>query len=216
MERRKPEEENSLSIRIMGEKEIKRVYEEQLLKDFPPEELKPLEVILQQKKEGHYLCYGLYDYETLAAYAFFVQGTKSKCILLDYLAVCGNLRSKGYGGKFLQKLKNEILNQYSGIIFEVESGLTVKDEKEYQTCKRRLAFYQNNGLRFTRISVVLYGVDLVGMYLPIQENQEDEALYEALDDIYQYIYTPKQREQSVLLRLNQEVQIAEGICEKVN
>ena len=58
-------------LRELTQKEIIQVYEQHLLRDFPPEEWKPLKQILNLVKEGSYQVYGFYEEDTLNAYAFF-------------------------------------------------------------------------------------------------------------------------------------------------
>ncbi len=204
------EMENTI-IRVLIEEEISEIYQKYFLKDFPPEEQKPLELILQRCREKTYICYGLFENTTLVAYAFFACGKNHNSILMDYLAVCANQRSKGYEGTFLKKLTCQMPNNYDGILFEVESGLTAKSEKELENCKRRMSFYLKNGLHLTKISVSLYGVDLVVMYLQIKKDRTQEKLYEDLENIYQYLYTKEQREEKVRIRFNSEIQLAEEL-----
>lgn len=205
------EEEKGLIVRMLEEEEIRNVYQNHFLKDFPFEEQKPLELILNGYRKKTYLCYGLFENTILVAYAFFACGSDHNCILLDYLAVCKEQRSKGYGGEFLKRLMQTIPKNYDGILFEVESGRSAKSKEELQTCKRRIAFYLKHGLHFTKLSVSLYGVDLVVMYLPIIKERTEEQLYADLSEIYQYLYTKKQREEKVKIRFNAQVEVAEGI-----
>lgn len=194
-------------IKQLNESEICKIYKEHLIYDFPVEEQKPLELILERVKKEEYLCYAMLEEEQIVAYAFFAKAKETTCILMDYLAVCRTVRSKGYGSKFLGLLTQE-LKKYDGILFEVESGRSAKGKEELQVCKKRMDFYQKNGLRFTKVSTELFGVDLVVMYLVLQKELEDSVLYQAMADIYQYLYDEETRKAKVLIRLNKEIQIA--------
>lgn len=189
-----------LQHRILDEEEISKAYEEHLKHDFPPVELKPLSLILSLKKQGVYCCYGLYDNGEFVAYAFFAKPETVDYLLLDYLAVCKNHRSKQYGSKFLKLLQNE-LKDYQGILFEVESGADAKTEKERKICERRIAFYLRNGLIKTKINIKLFGVDMILLYLEIKGTPSDKTLSEALDHIYDLVFGEETHRREIFCRI---------------
>ncbi|WP_312372998.1 GNAT family N-acetyltransferase [Lachnoclostridium sp.] len=192
-----------LQHRILNEEEICKVYEEHLKNDFPPEERKPLSMVLSLKNQGIYCCYGLYDNEEFVAYAFFAKPETMDYLLLDYLAVCKNHRSKRYGSRFLKLLQKE-LKEYQGILFEVESGADAKTEKEKLICERRIAFYLRNGLIKTKINAKLFGVNMILLYLEIQGTPSEKKLSEALNHIYDLVFGEETHRREIFCRIVEE------------
>lgn len=176
-----------LYVKRLEKEIVATIYKEHLIKDFIPEEQKPLESIINLMQEELYICYGLFHEERFIAYAFFSKAIGEKNILIDYLSVCNKYRNCGYGSKFLHLLKKE-LTEYDSIIFEVESGRDASNEQERIICQRRLAFYRRNGLKDSNLHVSLYGVDLLIMYLALQKNPSDDTLEVALDAIYDTLF----------------------------
>lgn len=176
-----------LYIKRLDKEFVTTIYKEHLINDFIPEEQKPLDWITNLMEKELYFCYGLFDEERFVAYAFFSKAVGEKNILIDYFCVCKEYRSCGYGSKFLELLKNELI-EYDSIIFEVESGRDVINEQERITCQRRLAFYHRNGLKESKLHVSLYGVDLIIMYLSLQQAPTDDTLEIALDAIYDALF----------------------------
>ncbi len=166
---------------------VTTIYNEHLIKDFIPEEQKPLKIITNLMERELYVCYGLFHDEKFVAYAFFSKAVGEKNILIDYLSVCKEYRNCGYGSKFLELLKGELI-EYDSIIFEVESGRDAIEEQERMICQRRLEFYRRNGLRDSNLHVSLYGIDLLIMYLPLQQVPTDDTLDVALDAIYDTLF----------------------------
>lgn len=188
-----------LSIKQLNLQQIKEVHQSYLVNDFPKEEQKPYELIESLVNKSVYICYGLYNEETLVAYAFFCKDTDSNCILLDFLAVLGEYRSYGYGSKFLMQMKQE-LTEYDGIIFEVESGMSAKNADDKLNCDRRIEFYHRNGVRDTNNYCLFFGVDMIIMYMPLQKDFDDDTIGEALDHIYHIMYTEEVYSANIKLR----------------
>ena len=61
------------SWRKLNEKELTRVYLDEMRRDFPPTELKPLSMILTSEAEGTAHTWGVFDGDTLAAYLLMVR-----------------------------------------------------------------------------------------------------------------------------------------------
>lgn len=188
-----------LSIKQLNLLEIQDVYNKYLVNDFPKEEQKPLSLIQDLIHKNAYVCYGLYEDETLVSYAFFGKDTSSSSILLDFLAVVDEYRSFGYGSKFLSLIKKE-LKGYDGIIFEVESGESAADEEAKAICERRIEFYHRNGVRSTTNYCFFFGVDMVIMFMPLMNDLEDDKIGETLDQIYHVMYTKDVYEKNIKLR----------------
>lgn len=74
------------SWRKLNEKELTRVYLDEMRRDFPPTELKPLSMILNSEANGTAHTWGVFDGETLAAYLLMVRPAGSRVSQLDYFA----------------------------------------------------------------------------------------------------------------------------------
>lgn len=191
----------NLKLKALSPEEISYIYNTYMKNDFPPSELKPLSSILENLNNGNYFCYGLIEDENLKAYAYLCKSPNKNCLLMDYYAVLNNIRSKGYGSLFLKLLK-ENLNNYDGIIFEVESKTTAKDFKEKAICEKRIKFYLNNGLYLTNISILLFGVTLNIFFLPILKQLDDNTIYNELDSIYKILYSKNIYKNNLILYYN--------------
>lgn len=187
-----------LEIKQLQVEEVREIYKNHLVHDFPPEEVKPLALIEKLMKQGVYPCYGLYEEQNLVSYAFFCKKPGGTCILIDFLAVIEKYRSYGYGSKFLDILKRE-LKEYGGIIFEVESGKSAVGAEELNICQRRIDFYHRNGVRDTKYSCHYFGVDMNIMYLPLETDLEDEVIYSELDNIYHVMHNKEVYEENIKL-----------------
>ena len=89
------------SWRKLNEKELTRVYLDEMRRDFPPTELKPLSMILNSEANGTAHTWGVFDGETLAAYLLMVRPAGSRVSQLDYFAVLPEYRSAGLGAQLL-------------------------------------------------------------------------------------------------------------------
>ncbi|WP_054743133.1 GNAT family N-acetyltransferase [Cellulosilyticum ruminicola] len=174
-------------IKLLNTEEITCLYNTHMKIDFPPDELKPLEIILSLIQKGVYECLGLFEAKTLKAYAFIAREKDGQIYLLDYLAVCEIYRNQGYGSHFLALLKTYYPNA-QGLIIEVESLRTAHDTKDFQMRTRRLNFYKRNGLMQTDVTTNCFNVEFTILYLPITCPYEHEFIYKHLACIYKTIF----------------------------
>lgn len=178
-----------MTIETLTLSQIRRLYAERLKRDFPDNELKPLQMIENALAAGAYVCLGAVAEGEIAAYAFFVLSGENA--LLDYLAVEESLRDRGLGGQFLRLLSEGPLRAYAQVLVEVENPDRARDAAEYETRRRRLAFYLRNGLQDTGVEVWLYHVDyrilsMTGEPSPAQVRTIYEAIYRSMLPPEQY------------------------------
>lgn len=176
-----------MNLKQLSNEDIEHVYNTHMKVDFPPEELKPVDVIQNLIKQKIYICYGLYMNEELLAYAFLA--TSKLHLLIDYYSVCVEYRNKGIGSKFLTILKEHCKN-YNGIIVEVENVECASNETEKIARKRRIDFYRKNGMKMTNISCTLFNVDYSIMCFWNIE-QDESVIYEELKNIYKEMIPSK-------------------------
>ena len=87
--------------RLLTPGELTDVYLQEMRRDFPAGELKPLSMILTSEAEGLAHTWGVFDGETLAAYLLMVRPEGSAISQLDYFAVVPAYRAGGLGAKLL-------------------------------------------------------------------------------------------------------------------
>ena len=131
--------------RRLGEKELTQVYLNEMRRDFPKSELKPLSMILNSEAAGTAHTWGVYDGENLAAYLLMVRPAGSRVSQLDYFAVLPAYRAGGLGAKLLAQLP-EYEKGTEAIIIESECPDKAEDET---MAVRRLGFYARCGARDT-------------------------------------------------------------------
>ncbi len=170
------------------------IYEKHLNGDFPPDEVKPFSIIKEMWSKKNYYMYGFYEKgkgqreETLCAYAFLLADHKRKMLLLDYFAVCGQLRGSGYGSCSLAMLREECAD-WNGIMIEVEDDeLPGLDEETRKVRQRRIAFYKGADCQMTTTRSRLWGVDYRIMVLPVMDSQAGEDMAGKVRSVYQCMY----------------------------
>ena len=131
--------------RLLTPGELTDVYLQEMRRDFPAGELKPLSMILTSEAEGLAHTWGVFDGETLAAYLLMVRPEGSSISQLDYFAVVPAYRAGGLGAKLLAALP-EYEAGAQAIIIEAEMPEKAEDEA---MAVRRLGFYARCGARDT-------------------------------------------------------------------
>lgn len=84
--------------------ELTRVYLDEMRRDFPPSELKPLSMILNSEAVGMAHTWGVFEGETLVSYLLMVQPMGCEVSQLDYFSVLPAYRSTGIGARLLAAL----------------------------------------------------------------------------------------------------------------
>lgn len=181
-------------ISSLSKEQIAQIYETHLCSDFPPDERKTLEILLNAFDAGAYLGFGLYENELLG-YAFFVQ--LGNDYLLDYLAIVRGKRDLGLGSHFLQLIAKQF-SQASSLLVEVEEPDKAPDQAAYVLRSRRKAFYLRNGFSDTGVNAEAFGVNfrLLEPQEKPRSKEEIKALYLAL---YQTILPPSLFENNVII-----------------
>lgn len=177
------------SIKKLDLQAVKNLYETRMKKDFPPSELRPLQSIEKMMRENKCLAYGYFEGSELLAYAFFTLSGSSRAVLLDYYAVSEACRGTGIGSAFLADFKQALAPlhiQY--VLLEVESIEAAENETESEIRKRRIRFYEKNGVVMSGVSSWLFGVDYSVMYLSFDaEKRKDAEVKEELEQVYYVI-----------------------------
>lgn len=190
-----------MTLRELNLDEIRRLYREELLRTFPPSELKPLKAIEGLYTTGRYQVLGAFEEEELLGYALMWLEPGIQFALLDYLGTVEGKRNGGVGAQIIALLGDHYAH-YRGVFGEAE-GVFSSDPEEAAMQARRLGFYERNGFRYGGYDCALYGVH----YQTLIRGDEDvtaEELLEAHQAIYKGQIPPE------LYRRFIQIPLAEG------
>lgn len=177
-------EAGNLRVERLDKDQRRQVYANWMKVQFPRDELKPLAAIEQTIRKGLYEAWGMWDGEELVAYAFLGYANPCSAVLLDYYGVRPDMKHRGYGSTFLQKLIGVYENS-EAILIESENPDFIEDEEDRQTAFRRMDFYRRNGCSETSLKVRLFGVEFNVLVLPADRAYEDiNVLRRRYEDIY--------------------------------
>lgn len=127
-------------------KELRHLYKH----SFPKSERKPFGMILEGAEEGKMELFAMMHETQLAGLAFFIPGEQA--VVLDYLAVDPDLRSKGIGAWLLQQAEGLYDKP---VVVEIEDTKHGGEEQ-----RRRKDFYLRNGMIDDECQIRLFGVDM--------------------------------------------------------
>ena len=172
-----------MQLKLINPDTLIRIYHDHMVYDFPKEELKPISILLKCQREGTMTPYGLYNGDELMAYAIMLFAKPGDACILDYLATVRQHRGSGAGSEMLQKLRTE-LPDCAGILIEYEFTGDDVDPEEQAMRLRREHFYLKNGVRKTRIDLILFGVHFNVGFLPGARDVDDETLQQMQTAVY--------------------------------
>lgn len=184
-----------MTIKTLSLPEIRTVYAERMVEDFPKDELKPLSMIERAFERGEYACYGLEAGGELLAYACFVQ--VGSLALVDYLAVKRDRRDEGVGSRFIAALVDGLLQAYDCALLEVDDPDLAPDAAELETRNRRLRFYLKNGLVETGVRAKVFGVGFRLLALPVGTLPSPEDTRRAYSTLYRAVLPEKLYDEKV-------------------
>ena len=172
-----------MNLKTLTKEQITELYNERMVIDFPPDELKPLVVIIDAIDKGIYEALGLYDGEQIVGYACLVK--QSAGHLVDYLAIYPEKRNSGIGS-ILIKLLAEYMGDEPGTIVEVEDPAYAKSEDDRKLRTRRLNFYLRNGCCDTGVRVRCFGVEFIILILG-NKKMDKYSCWELYSSIYKAV-----------------------------
>jgi GNAT superfamily N-acetyltransferase len=179
------------SFRALNKEERAALYQEHMCRDFPDNELKPLEMLEDLQAKGISRIWGCFYQGELSGYYVLVQEPGQPMILLDYLAVVPERRGCGSGSMILRHLREE-LKEGEYLFIESERPEAAETPEEQEIRQRRVSFYQRNGGQKTPLKVVLFGVDYVIFTLGRKEAATGQELERAYRSLYEQML-PKER-----------------------
>ncbi len=168
-----------MELKELTLEEVRGIYKEHLCRDFPADELKPLDRIEVSLRDGTYRCIGAYEEGAFRAYAFFVI-IGDRC-LLDYFGVVPSVRGTGVGTTFLKQVLSSL--DMKMILIEIEDP----EEGETQIRSRRKKFYLNAGCRDTNVRFITFGVKFLLLEYPTSIAHSPEEIEGGYRGIYRAI-----------------------------
>jgi GNAT superfamily N-acetyltransferase len=170
-----------MELRILTSRQLTDLYNGEMKRAFPPDELKPLKAMEGLRDQGRYDALGLWDGEQLLGYAMMWLEPGCSFALLDYLGIMDGQRDRGLGSTLLTLLK-EYYSHYRAIFGEAEAPENGAPEGE-PLRRRRLEFYHRNGFRYGGYDCALFGVHYQTLILG-GEDVTPEQLLQVHQDIY--------------------------------
>ena len=171
----------TLTWRLLTADELTRVYLDEMRRDFPQSELKPLSMILNSEEAGTAHTWGVYDGETLVAYLLMVRPVGCAMSQLDYFAVLPQYRESGLGAALLAELPSHE-NGSTAILIEAECPEKAGDEA---MAIRRLGFYARCGAQDVGWTEHLFDAWFRVLVLPAKgETLDAETANKELADCY--------------------------------
>lgn len=189
-----------MEIKVLNEDNVKRIYEKEMVRDFPAAEIKPLKTILQLMEQGCYRCYGAFDQDVLLAYVFFVWNDK-QFALLDYFAVLPKYRRMGIGGNALALCKNALAaEKFLGILLEIERISLAQNEEQKRQRTDRKRFYLQNGYQESGLRTEIFGTGYQILYICFDKREiSDEQIKKAYEEIYRKMVKTSSFERHVVV-----------------
>lgn len=183
-----------MELRLLSKEELIRIYNTEMVYDFPKAELKPVRGMLRLMEQGKYEPLGVEEKGELIGYAAVWLPPERNGALLEYFGVLRGKRCGGFGTAILRLLAQ----RYGQIFGEVECPDS-DDEAENELRRRRIGFYLRNGLRVLDYECALFGVHFNCLYLgPEQDDRKVEALHRS---VYADYFSPEHMERYIQLPL---------------
>ncbi len=158
-------------FKTLNSTQIEYIYNTFMVNDFPPDELKPLNLLLKMVENGLCTYYALFSGEEVLSY--FGLCVKDGYALVDYLAVNPKYRGAGIGTKTLTYLKQAAKDNI--ILVECEDTAAASTPAELNTRIRRIAFYERAGFKLRGVKSKLFGVDYLLLTYPEKANNPKEG-----------------------------------------
>ena len=175
--------------RVLRVAEYETWYQNHLCADFPSNEIKPLEDIINLKLSGKY---DVIVYEAgnhIVGYATIWKRKGNSAYLLDYLGVPEVLRNRGIGRDILKTLKAHVIaiekKPNICLILESETPFENDNSEENEIRKRRIRFYERNGW------VKMYEMSTCGMRFNAMSYEEVPKNLDVIQLEHKEIYGEK-------------------------
>lgn len=172
-----------MQLRMPTLEQLRTVYDADLKRAFPPEELRPLRSIEIHWQNGEYQPWCLFDDDDIVGECFLWLGEPGWAIL-DYLCVSSRFRNAGLGAQMLEMLREK--EPKLRLLGESEAPEHAPDPAMAQ---RRLNFYLRNGSKLAGYDTDIFGAHYKTLYWSEQEISDEELIHQHRW-IYQHFFSP--------------------------
>ena len=165
-----------MELKLLNQEELKRLYSNEMVFDFPKSELKPVRSMLRLMDMGVYDPLLVLEDGEAVGYAMVWLPADRSGGLLEYFGVLRGKRNGGLGTQILALLAE----RYGQIFGEVEA-VDSADPAENDLRRRRIGFYLRNGFRVLDYECALFGVHFNCLYRgPEQDDRKVEKLHRSV------------------------------------
>ena len=183
-----------MQLKLLNKEELTKLYNEEMVFDFPKSELKPVRSMHRLMDMGVYEPMLVMENDEAIGYAMVWLPECRQGALLEYFGVLRGKRNGGLGSKILH-----LLAEKYGQIFGEAEAPTSDDPAENDLRRRRIGFYLRNGLRLLDYDCALFGVHFNCLYLgPETDDRKIEALHRS---VYASYFSPEHMEKHIQLPL---------------
>lgn len=184
-----------MELKLLNREELTKLYQTEMVFDFPKTELKPLLGMLRLMDMGLYEPLLAVEQGEPVGYAMMWLSQGRNGALLEYLGVLRGKRNSGLGAKLLTLLKK----RYSYLLGEVE----VQDSPDPAVNElrgRRVGFYLRNDFRLSDYECALFGVHFKCIYWGPETN--DRIIQAIHRGIYAGYFSPEHMNRYIQLPLS--------------
>ncbi len=183
-----------MELKLLNKEELTRLYQTEMVFDFPKSELKPLSGMLRLMDMGRYEPLMAIEADEPLGYALVWLTPGREGALLEYLGILRGKRNGGLGTKLLALLGE----RYGQLFGEVETQDST-DPAENELRRHRVGFYLRNGFRLLDYECALFGVHFNCIYRgPETDDQKVQAMHRG---VYADYFSPGHMERYIQLPL---------------
>lgn len=164
-------------LKKIKNEEFPSLYQNHIVRDFPPEERPPYAAMYDHIAQGLHECFLYYENEEASGYIITASGNPNGYVLISFLAIMDGKRGCGTGTRLLNTIAERFRGK-KGLIIEVEKPECAANAEEKILRERRIAFYKKGGyIMLPGIDYALFQVPMHLMVLPLSHPLESEDVY---------------------------------------
>lgn len=183
-----------MELKRLNKKELTKLYQSEMVHDFPKSELKPLSGMLRLMDLDRYEPLLAQKDGEAVGYAIMWLPQSGEGALLEYLGILRGKRNSGLGTALLAQLGE----RYGQLFGEVEAPDSA-DPVENDLRRHRVGFYLRNGFRVLDYECALFGVHFNCIYFgPETDDRKVESLHRS---VYADYFSPAHFERYIQLPL---------------
>lgn len=194
---------HNIILKELSLAEMKVIYDERMIKDFPSRERKKWDLIQDLFNREIYEGVCAFEGNDLVGYAFFSMDSTYRFYLLDYLAITKELRGQGYGSSMLKAIA-ERLADVDILICEIDNPYLEDDSLLKDQELKRMEFYLSNGWMDTGIDAWMYDVEFRLLHANLKNSTNIEDILRAYESIYRSAIRTEELDRNMRLRMHEK------------